>query len=141
MSVIPEALLLAKHEATAMHDVTRGGLLETLLEISLLSGVSIEVDASRLPILPVVTRFAQAFTFDPLRMISSGTLAATVPTNSVAKAMDALNDVGVLSADVGQVTEGAGVSILRKGETVRYHTIRCEEDELARMWNLYPRNE
>ena len=141
VSVVPEALVLAKHEATAMHDVTRGGLLETLLEISLLSGVGIEVDSSRLPILPVVTRFAQAFKFDPLRMISSGTLVATVPFNRVAKVMDALNDRGVLSADVGRVTDGSGVSVLRKEETVRYRQIRCEEDELARMWSLYPRNE
>jgi hydrogenase expression/formation protein HypE len=33
VSVIPEALLLGGQGATAMHDVTRGGLLETLLEI------------------------------------------------------------------------------------------------------------
>jgi hydrogenase maturation factor len=31
---------------TAIHDVTRGGLLETLLEIACLSGVGMEVDAS-----------------------------------------------------------------------------------------------
>jgi len=81
VSVIPEALLLASNGVSAMHDVTRGGLLETVLEIAYLSGVGIEIDNARFPIPPIVARFAQAFHFDPLRMISSGTLVATVPDN------------------------------------------------------------
>jgi hydrogenase expression/formation protein HypE len=141
VSVIPEALVLAEHGATSMHDVTRGGLLETLLEISLLSSVGIELDASLVPIPSVVARFAEAFHFDPFRMISSGTLAATVPASKVPEATRALTELGVLTAGVGRVTQGAGVRILREGETTDYRDIRCEEDELARMWTLYPRSE
>jgi hydrogenase expression/formation protein HypE len=141
VSVIPEALVLAEHGATAMHDVTRGGLLETLLEISILSNIGIEVDTSRLPIQPVVARFAQAFRFNPLGMISSGTLTATVPPKRLAEATAALNGIGVLWADVGQVTDGAGVRLLSKGKTDHYSQILCEQDELARMWTLYPRDE
>ena len=140
VSVIPEALALAEHGATAIHDVTRGGLLETLLEIAYLSGVGLEVDASRLPIRPVVARFAKAFRFDPLRMISSGTLAATVPPDRVADATDALTKMAILWADIGRVTEGAGVRLLDQERTLDYHGIRCEEDELARLWALHPRN-
>jgi len=33
------------------------------------------------------------------------------------------------------------VRITRKEESIHYRQIRCEEDELARMWTLYPRNE
>lgn len=141
ISVIPEALALAEHGATAIHDVTRGGLLETLLEIAYLSGVGMEVDPSRLPIRPVVARFAQAFQFDPLRMISSGTLAATVPPDRSADVKEALTRMGMLFGDVGRVTEGAGVRIFGKGGPVHFREIRCEEDELARMWSLYPRRE
>jgi hydrogenase expression/formation protein HypE len=140
VSVVPEALALAEHGATAMHDVTRGGLLETLLEIAHLSEVCIEIDASRLPIPSVVARFAEAFEFDPLRMISSGTLATTVPPDKLADVTDALTKIGVFSTDVGRVTDGDGVNILREVETIHYHQIRCEEDELARMWTLYPRD-
>lgn len=95
VSVVPEALALAELGATAVHDVTRGGLLETLLEMAHLSGVCIEVDNSRLPIRPVVARFAQMFQFDPLRMISSGTLAATVPPDRVKDVRSALTRIGV----------------------------------------------
>jgi hydrogenase expression/formation protein HypE len=139
VSIVKESVAIAAHGATAMHDVTRGGLLETLLELASLSGMAIEVDASRLPVPPIVARFAKAFQFDPLWMISSGTLAATVPAGRVAEVSRVLEEMEMPFAFVGEVTVGAGVHVRRKGETVHYSDIRCEEDELARMWRLYPR--
>lgn len=139
VSVKREALALADIGATAMHDVTRGGLLETLLEIALLSGVGIDVDTARLPIPPIVARFAEAFQFDPLRMISSGTLAVTIPAAQLDAVKRIFTDLDVTYADIGQVCEGKGVHLLQDGETVEYTEIRCEEDELARMWELHPR--
>ncbi len=140
VSVMPEALVLATHGATAMHDVTRGGLLETLLEIAELSSVGMDIGFDRLPIPPIVARFAEAFAFDPLRMISSGTLAVTVPPERTADVSAALEDVGTHYAFVGEVTDGTGVRVRKDGEVVHYTEIRCEEDELARMWALHPRD-
>jgi hydrogenase maturation factor len=90
---------------------------------------------------PVVDRFARAFRFDPLQMISSGTLAAAVPADKVADITKILAERGVVCADVGCVAGGVGVRILQKDETIYYPEIQCEEDELARLWALYPRNE
>jgi len=140
VSVVPEALALAENGATAIHDVTRGGLLETLLEIAYLSKVGIAVESARLPIPDIVSRFAEAFQFDPLRMISSGTLAVTVSPERVDDVSHALEESGTAFAFVGQVVEGTGVHVLQNGKTIHYTEIRCEEDELARMWALYPRN-
>ena len=140
VSVAPEALALAAQGVTAMHDVTRGGLLETLLEIAYLSEVGIAVESARLPIPDIVSRFAEAFQFDPLRMISSGTLAVTVPPERVDDVSHTLEEVGTAFAFVGQVVEGTGVRVLQNGKTIHYTEIRCEEDELARMWALYPRD-
>ncbi len=137
VSVIPEALALARAGATTLHDVTRGGALETLLEIARLSGVGMEIDFSKITIPPVVERFARAFKFDPLRMISSGTLAATVPPGKMAAAEEALKKEEVDFADVGKVIEGAGVDILRDGRIISHRKIRSEEDELARIWAEY----
>lgn len=139
VSVIPESSVLAAHGVTAMHDVTRGGLLETLLEMAYLSGNGIEIDGAQVPMPPVVSRFAQAFKFDPMKMISSGTLAATVPSERVKNVSQALTGHGMTFAIVGRVTEGTGVSVLKDGGSVHYREIHCEEDELARMWALYPR--
>ncbi len=139
VSVVKEAVAIAARGATAMHDVTRGGLLETLLEMASLSEVALEVDAGLLPIPAVVTRFAEAFRFDPLWMISSGTLAVTVPEDRTDDVGRVLTEMGIPFAFVGRVVEGVGVSVRRDGETVQYRDIRCEEDELARMWRLYSR--
>ncbi len=140
VSVVRDALALAEQGVTAMHDVTRGGLLETLLEIAHLSDVGIEVDSAKLPIHPIVARFAQTFQFDPMRMISSGTLAVTVPPKKVEAVSHALEKLGTPFAFIGRVVDGTGVRIARDGEVVHHTEIRCEEDELARMWALYPRN-
>lgn len=141
VSIIPEALALAEQGATAMHDVTRGGLLETLLEIAKLSEVGMQVDAQRIPIHRIVSRFAESFQFDPLRMISSGTLVATIPPEHVESASRSLLEKGIPFADIGQIIEGNGVKILKNGEVKHYQEIHCEADELARMWELYPRND
>jgi len=76
-----------------------------------------------------------------LRMISSGTLAVTVPPERADDVSGCLEDLDTPFAYVGRVTEGAGVRVLADGEVVHYTNIRCEEDELARMWALHPRDQ
>lgn len=140
ISVIDEALLLALMGATAMHDVTRGGILETLLEISRLSGVGMEVHAGRIPLPDPVAKFSEAFQFDPLQMISSGTLVAAVGPENLAKARRSLRNKGIPFGDIGEVIEGKGVYIIKEGEKEHYTGIQAEKDELARMWETYPRD-
>jgi hydrogenase expression/formation protein HypE len=140
VSVLPEALVLAENGVTAMHDVTHLGILGTLLEIAQLSAAGIEVAFSRLPIPRIVSGFARAFRFDPLQMISSGTLAVTVSPERVARVSAVLEELGTPFAFVGHVTDGAGVRVLKDGGTIQHTEIRCEEDELARIRALYPRN-
>jgi hydrogenase expression/formation protein HypE len=139
VSVVPEALALSKLGATAMHDVTRGGLMETLLEIAVLSDVAIHLDEEKLPIAPIVEHFARVFDFDPLRMISSGTLAVTLPQEKVDEAARKLKELSVPFAVVGEVQAGKGVQVIGK-TTISFTEIRCEEDELARLWLKYPRD-
>jgi hydrogenase expression/formation protein HypE len=137
VSVIPEALNLASHGATAMHDVTRGGLLETLLEIALLSNVGIQVTYNNIPIPPVVSRFVDAFQFDPMKMISSGTLVAAVNPLHLEDAKKALKEESISFADIGEIIPGEGVHIIKDSGTIHYQEIQAEEDELARLWTLY----
>jgi len=75
-----------------------------------------------------------------LQMISSGTLAVTVSPERVEGVTKALEQLGLHFAFVGQVMEGVGVRVLKDGPTIHHTEIRCEEDELARMWALYPRD-
>ncbi len=137
VSVIPEAMIFAKRGATAMHDVTRGGILETLLEMASLADVGLDVDYNRIPQPAVAERFANAFKFDPLKMISSGTLVASIPEESLIAVKHGLDEEGIVFADIGRVTSEKGVRITRDSEIFLYDEIHPEEDELARMWTLY----
>lgn len=139
ISVMDEALLLSLMGASAMHDVTRGGLLETLLEISHLSEVGMEIYEDRIPLPDIVSKFSDAFQFDPLKMISSGTLAATVPPQDVEKAVQSLENKAILYGDIGRVVAQKGILVHRQEQSVHYQDIRAEEDELARLWKKFPR--
>lgn len=141
ISVIPEAVLLAENGASAMHDVTRGGILETLLEISRLSDVGMEILYEKIPIPDVAARFSGAFQFDPLKMISSGTLVATIPPSKLDAARRSLEENNILHAVIGEVVSGDGVIIKRDDEITKYQGIHAEEDELARMWTVYSPDE
>lgn len=136
ISILPEALATADGGATAMHDATRGGVLEALLEIAHRSQVGIEINADRIPARPIVSRFAQAFRFDPLRMLSSGTLVATVPPDRAQQVLHSLEPLGIACAIVGRITTGEGVEISREGRSEKHSGIQCEDDELARLWAL-----
>jgi hydrogenase expression/formation protein HypE len=140
VSVLPEAMLLADMGSNCMHDVTRGGLLESLLEISLLSNVGIDLQVDQIPIKPEVARFAQAFNFDPLRMISSGTLVATISPDNVKAAIETAQEHGISVFEVGRVTAGRGVRLWSEGKKEEFLEPAPEVGELARLWRLYPRD-
>jgi hydrogenase expression/formation protein HypE len=137
VSVIPEAVILGEVGANAMHDVTRGGLLETLLEIVSASSVGMNIAYDRIPMPPVALRFSKAFDYDPLKMISSGTLVATLPPDKVESAGQRLDEKGITYADIGEIVSGESVKIIKGAETIHYKELHPEQDELARMWTLY----
>jgi hydrogenase expression/formation protein HypE len=137
ISVIPEAVILGESGATAMHDVTRGGLLETLLEIAGASKIGLDIAYHQIPIPPVAIRFAEAFKYDPLKMISSGTLVATLPPQKINSAAKRLEDKGIIFADIGEVVADEGVKIIKGSATTHFQDIHPEDDELARMWTQY----
>ena len=73
-SVVKEGLLAAKNGAHAMHDVTEGGVMGALWEMSTASGLGIRFDRERIPIRPVTEKLCKRFGIDPYRLISSGSM-------------------------------------------------------------------
>ena len=65
---------------------------------------------------------------------------ATIPSEKVESAYRALQEMGIPFADIGGVTDGTGVRIFKDEDIINHYKIRAEEDELARMWALYPRD-
>ncbi|WP_423233048.1 AIR synthase-related protein [Aminirod propionatiphilus] len=133
LSLVPEALALAAAGATAMHDPTRGGVIEALLEMAEASDKGFAVDGDRLPLPPVVRRFAKAFDFDPLRMLSSGALVLTLPEEKLLRARRASEELGVPLTVIGTVERGSGLRLGGARGEAFFSRSEPERDELARL--------
>ncbi|MFB6281285.1 MAG: AIR synthase-related protein [Haloferacaceae archaeon] len=105
LSVLPEATALAPL-ATAMHDPTEGGVLGGAVELAAAAGARIDIDPDAVPVREETGRVCAAAGLDPLRVLGSGALLATVAPDDVAAARDALADAGVPGRVVGRVVEG-----------------------------------
>lgn len=139
ISVIPEAMLMKRH-ANAMHDATRGGVLEALLEMADASGVDIELYKEKIPVRQETKVFSEKLDFDPLWMISSGTLIISLPQKNVEEALRDLGDSNIPAVCIGKVKEGKGrVLLYEKGKQKLYKKPTPEKDELTRLWRSYPR--
>jgi hydrogenase expression/formation protein HypE len=140
ISVVEEAVALAEAKAvTAMHDATRGGVAEALAELAAAAGKTVEVWGERIPIRLETKVFSEAMDFDPLWMISSGTLVFTAPPENAETVRAVMEGLGIEYAKIGVVREGAPEVLLHRGErTEVIKSPQPEKDELARLWELYP---
>jgi hydrogenase maturation factor len=120
ISVVDEALALARNDlATSMHDPTEGGILGGVAEIAYASGKTIEIWEDSIPISEETMVITEALGVDPLRLISSGALIATVPHNMVDEALKTLRSVGVEASIIGRVLGEGGVArLVKRGGSV-----------------------
>lgn len=133
ISLVREALIAARLGATAMHDPTEGGLRAALAELAVASGRGLKVHLDRIPIAHETLALCQHFSIDPLGLISSGTLLATVPPTHWESVQRAWNEVGVAGTCIGEVIQQRTVRAWHGGRRVRWHW--SEQDELARLFS------
>jgi hydrogenase expression/formation protein HypE len=105
LSVMPEAAVLAP-VATAMHDPTEGGVLGGLIEMALAAGTTLDVDREAVHVRPETRAACAAVGVDPLRVLGSGALLATVDADDAPAALAALDEEGIDAVDVGRVEAG-----------------------------------
>lgn len=105
LSVVREATALAPL-ATAMHDPTEGGVLQGAVELATAAGVGIDLDRGAIPVREATERLCSIAGVDPLRVLGSGALLATVGPDDVEAALAALDDAGVDGRVVGRIVDG-----------------------------------
>lgn len=130
ISVVREALLAARLGVSAMHDPTEGGVRAALHEIAYASTRRLAVDLDRIPVLPETARLCAHFRIDPLGLIASGALLATVAPVRAPRLLRAWRRHGVRAAVIGRVERGRGVLALRAGRPVPFPWIA--QDEIVR---------
>ncbi len=133
ISVVREALALASLGAHSMHDPTEGGLLGGVAEIAYASRVRIDIWEERIPVAEETRVFCRALGIDPLRLISSGALLATLPKELENDAVKVLERVGIKASIIGEVRKGEGV-ILHKADGTQEVIGRYVKDELFDLW-------
>jgi hydrogenase maturation factor len=124
-SVLSESRLLREY-ASFMHDPTEGGFCGGLDEICRLAGLDADISTGAIPLHPYTRRASEALGFDPLRLVSSGSMIAAVPAHRAGSAQSAFKDASIDIARVGVMRE-------TRGETPR----KAPREEL---WSLLKRD-
>ncbi len=133
VSVVREALLLAWLGATSMHDPTEGGLLGGLVEMSIASGRKLVVYEEKIPVAQETKIIARALGLNPLKLISSGVLVATIPRGLLDTVLDIGQRTGIELSVIGRVEDGFGVELVRRdGSRETYSEFIV--DEISRLW-------
>lgn len=105
-NVVKEGLFAADHGATAMHDITEGGVLGAAWELYGASGVGIQLNKEAIPVHPVTEKLCKACQIDPLRLISSGSMLITCPNGDAM--IEGLRNIGIDATIIGRAI-GDGV--------------------------------
>ena len=131
ISVTREAAIACTVNVHAMHDPTEGGLATGLLEMAKAADVGLVVEGDRISTLAECREFCDALGLDPLGLIASGSLLATLGPRDVPRFIDALGQEGIAAREIGRITPSEQGLKLRTPNGVR-ELPRFERDELAR---------
>ncbi len=132
ISVVAAARALRESvELHSLHDVTEGGIVTALREIAAASDLGVVFEAESTPVLPECEEICSALGIDPLGLLGSGALLATMPSIDAPRALRALDRIGITGWEIGQMIEKElGMWLIdRYGE---HEMPVFERDELAR---------
>ena len=118
----------------SVHDVTEGGVITALREVAWASGLGVVFEAESTPVLMECEVICSALGIDPLGLLGSGALIATMPAIEIPKAFRALDALGITGWEIGQMLaiEDGFWLIDRQGE---HELPKFERDELARYFS------
>ncbi len=131
ISILAEAQIAAQ-SASAMHDVTEGGLATALQELSGAGGNQLRVGVDQIPVFKETQRVCELLDIHPFGLIGSGSLLLTCSPGSSEALLENMREAGISAAAIGEVLEeGAGVEAVDgSGRPVEWPNF--EADELGR---------
>lgn len=129
LSVIPESRIAAAHGASAMHDITEGGIFGALWEMGEGAGVGLDIEVKQIPIRQESVEICEQYGLNPYQLMSSGSML--IGTEHGASLVRKLQEHGIEAVLIGQAMPGKD-RILRNGGDIRYLD-RPQSDELYRL--------
>ncbi|MET1160832.1 MAG: AIR synthase family protein [Thermoprotei archaeon] len=135
ISVVEKALVL-KDYVNSMHDPTEGGLIQGLREIALACNCEALLELDKIKLDPIVEEVARAMDINPLKLLSSGSLIASIPEHKIRDATKILDEKGYYYAVVGQLREGvSGRIVITHGGQVVEVVDKDVVDEIYKLWD------
>lgn len=113
VSVTRDGRIAAENGASGCHDATEGGVLGAIYEVCEASGLGVDVDADRIPVLPVTAKVAAFTGIDPLKLVASGCLVISAKNGSVLR--EVYRKCGLHAEVVGKMTSGRRI-VNRSGQ-------------------------
>lgn len=107
LNELTKAIMDTSNEIRVMRDPTRGGLANTLKELVITSGKSMEIWQKDIPIREDVRNFCDLLGFDPLYMANEGKLICIVSNKDAHKVLNVIksNPLGREGAIIGKVLD------------------------------------
>lgn len=126
LTTVPAALSAARavglrgRGVHAMHDCTEGGVLTAAMEMTLASGLRLELRGKDLPVLPAVGALCGHFGIEPLSASSEGTLLVSVDARSADRVLSVWARRGIMGCRIGHFGRSrAGGELLLDARRVR----------------------
>ena len=125
MSILPEAAVAVKSGASAMHDVSEGGIFGALWELAESAGVGLEIDLKKIPIRQETIEVCEFFDVNPYKMLSGGCLLiATEDGNGLVMELEKADIPAVI---IGKATEGNDRVLINEDERRFLETTQTDE--------------
>jgi hydrogenase expression/formation protein HypE len=113
---------LKKKGVTSMHDVTEGGVLGALNEMSTASRRAFEVQIEKIPVSLEARRICSVFGIDPLTSLGEGSLLITCRPGASGKLQTVMGSARIRVTRIGTVREGRGLRVSKGGRLRKWET-------------------
>lgn len=132
ISVVKEGILAGEFGATAMHDITEGGVLGAAWEIAQASNAGIIIDKDKIPVEDVTRAICSIFDLDVFKLISSGCMFITCKNGEgLVKLLEKNN---IKASIIGSITSNISEKLLiSKKEGTVTEIEQPDSDELYKV--------
>lgn len=104
ISVVPEAMAaVGAAPVHAMHDPTEGGFISGVRELTLITGIGVEIFEEKIPMYKETREICRDFGLDPLGLIASGSLLIAAGPRSAKRIAAAIRRKRVECTEVGRM--------------------------------------
>lgn len=132
ISVYPESKLAMQCQEAGlktMHDITEGGVLGAVWELSEKAGLGVEIDLEAIPVLQETVEITEFFDINPYKLISSGSML--IVAKNPQPIMEKLKQSNISAAIIGELISAKEKTVMYSG--VRQSILSPTGDELYKV--------